>query len=97
MGELLYFYLYLLLFFFIASSPLVGAQIVMTRLYGWKGLVSTTAVLIFLVLGGPAIVSALGLVELTVLFWDLMPLSVLVPLFIVLTAFLVLARSYRRN
>jgi hypothetical protein len=41
-------------YLFIAMAALVGAQIVMTRLYGWRGLASTTTVLVVSILGGPA-------------------------------------------
>jgi hypothetical protein len=103
MGPFFYFFLY----FFIAMSPLVGAQILMTWLYGWRGLVSTTIVLVFLMLGGAAMLIALergrldigppprALVELVVGFTFLFPLSLLVPLFIVLVAFLSLALTVK--
>src|SRR5262245_30489760 len=104
-----YFYSYLLIFLVlaIATAPLVCLQIVMARLHGWRALAYTTTILVFLIFGGPATLIAWAngrygsvprpsaLTELAQSFLFLLPLTFLVPLFIVLVAFLLLALTVR--
>jgi hypothetical protein len=107
MGPNFYSYLLIFLVLSIPTAPLVGLQIVMTRLCGWKGLAYTTTVVVLLIFGGPTTLIAWAngrfgsvprpsaLTELAQSFLFLMPLTFQVPLFIVLVAFLLLALTAR--
>jgi hypothetical protein len=95
----------------LAAIP-AGLQIVMTRLYGWRGLAFTTTAVVLLVLVGPAMLIAWAngrfgsvprpgvltgqLINLGNVFPALLPLTFLVPSFIVLVTFLLLALTVRK-
>ncbi|HWE17962.1 MAG TPA: hypothetical protein VG758_12390 [Hyphomicrobiaceae bacterium] len=101
----------------ILAAPLVGLQIVMTRLYGWRGLAYTTTVLVLLILAVPGMLIAWlsgrfgsvprpseltylprpsELINLVNVFPASLPLAFLVPPFIVLVTFLLLALTVKK-